>query len=83
MPKETYSIEVTDTYGGEPNYSWVRRGATHATSRRGKIAAAKKLAGWNGWCRVKVDDFGDMLEIRPTRSSGVCQIAFVTYKDAS
>lgn len=78
-----HDIEVTDTFGGEANYCWVKRGTTKCRSRRGLIAAAKKLAGWDGWCRVSVTDFGDMLEIRPTRSSGVCQIAFVTYKDAS
>ena len=79
-----YEIEVTDTFGGEANYCWVKRGTTKCRSRRGLIAAAKKLAGLDGWCRVSVTGFvGDMLEIRPTRSSGVCQIAFVTYKDAS
>ena len=76
-----WNIEITDTFGGEANYCWVKRGTTKANSRRGRIEAAKKLAGWNGWCRVQVLDFGDMLEIRPTQSSGVCQIAFVTWAD--
>jgi hypothetical protein len=77
-----FNIEVTDTFGGEPNYCWVKRGKTRAASRRGKIAAAKRLAGWEGWCRVKVEDCGDQLTIRPTDTSGVCQIAFVTWSDA-
>lgn len=76
MPR--YAIEVTDTYGGEPNYVWVRRGTTTRTSRRGLIAAAKTLAGWDGWCRVRVTEYDDCLELRPTDSSGVCQVAFVT-----
>lgn len=79
MAKPVYEIEVTDTFGGEANYVWVRRGTTRAQSRRGQIEAAKKLAGWVGWCRVRVDDFGDSLTIRPTVSSGVNQIAFVTF----
>jgi hypothetical protein len=48
-----FNLEVTDTFGGEPNYCWVKRGPTKATSRRGVIRALKKLAGWDGWCRVK------------------------------
>jgi hypothetical protein len=76
-----HDIEVTDTFGGEANYCWVRRGTTRANSRRGLIKAAKELAGWTGWCRVNVEDFGDQLVIRPTASSGVCQIAFVTWRD--
>jgi hypothetical protein len=79
MSKPTYNIEVTDTFGGEANYCWVKRGTTTARSRRGKIEAAKRLAGWTGWCRVKASDYGDVMEIRPTESSGVCQIAFVTF----
>jgi hypothetical protein len=76
-----YHIEVTDTFGGEANYCWVKRGATRATSRRGLIAAAKRVAGWTDWCRVKVEDWGDMLVVRPTDTSGVCQIAFVSWQD--
>lgn len=74
-----FEIEVTDTFGGEANYCWVKRGKTNAKSRRGRIEAAKDLAGWRGWCRVKVEDMGDTMTIRPTDSSGVNQIAFVTW----
>jgi hypothetical protein len=74
----TLSIEVTDTFGGEANYCWVKRGTTKATSRRGIIAAVKRVAGWTDWCRVKVvyADY-DMMEIRPVNTSGICQVAFV------
>lgn len=73
-------IEVTDTFGGEPNFAWVKRGTTKAQSRRGIVRAVNKLAGWTGWCRVHVEDCGDMMIVRPTASSGVCQIAFVTFE---
>ena len=76
-----HNIEVTDTFGGEANYCWVKRGTTKATSRRGLVNAAKKLAGWDGWCRVNVEDCGDLLIVRPTLSSGVCQVAFLTYSE--
>jgi hypothetical protein len=70
-------IEVTDTFGGEPNYCWVKRGKTRAKTRRGLVAAVKRVAGWQGWCRVDVWDTGGSLIVRPTLRSGVCQIAFV------
>ena len=77
-----YTIEATDTFGGEANYAWVKRGTTKATSRRGLIRAAKALAGWDGWCRVVVHHYdGDSMEIRPTQSSGVLQVAFVHWED--
>lgn len=77
----TAHIEITDTFGGEANYCWVIRGTTTRASRRGIVEAVKDLAGWRGWCRVHVTDYGDMMEIRPTQSSGVCQVAFVTWGD--
>ena len=76
----TAQIEITDTFHGEANYCWVRRGSTTARSRRGIISAVKNLGGWTGWCRVRVEDCGDTMIVRPTASSGVCQIAFVTWE---
>jgi hypothetical protein len=74
-----HSIEVTDTFSGEANYSWVRRGTTERNARRGLIDAAKELAGWR--CRVRVEDVGDMLTIRPVSTAGLCQVAFVMWID--
>ena len=60
-----YRIEVTDTFAGEANYCWVKR-----------------VAGWQGWCRVRLDSWcGDTIVIRPTDSSGICQIAFAIWED--
>jgi len=74
-----YDIEVTDTFAGEANYCWVKWGRTRARTRTGVIRAVKRVAGWNGWCRVHVEDLGDMLIVRPTATSGVNQIAFATW----
>ena len=76
-----YNIEVTDTFAGEANYCWVKRGSTRAESRRGVVDAVKRLAGWHGWCRVHVEDHGDSFVVRPTASSGVNQIAFATWSE--
>lgn len=75
----TYQIEVTDTFSGEANYCWVRRGTTQGETRRAKIAAVRRLAGWHVSIRVDCSDYGDMLEVRPR---GICQIAFVIWSDA-
>ena len=76
-----FRLEVTDTFGGEPNYCWVKRSQTKATSRRGVIRALKRLAGWDGWCRVVVHHWdGDSMVLRPTASSGVCQVAFAYWE---
>jgi len=77
-----YRIEVTDTFAGEANYCWVKRGTTKAKTRRGIIRAVKRAAGWEGWCRVRLDSWcGDTIVIRPTDSSGILQIAFVIWED--
>jgi hypothetical protein len=76
-----FYLEVTDTFGGEPNYCWVKWGHTRAQSRRGVVRAIKTLAGWHGGVRVKVEDLGDTLIVRPTDTSGVNQIAFAHWAD--
>lgn len=81
--RASIDIEVTDTFGGEANYCWVIRKTIQvrkAVSRRTVVRKVKEVAGWTGWCRVRVSDFGDLLEIRPTIASGVNQVAFVTFR---
>lgn len=40
-----YRVEYTDTFGGEANYSWVRRATIEATSPRSAITKAKAEFG--------------------------------------
>lgn len=51
--KTTYYIEVTDTYGGELNYCWIRRYAVRASSERGAMRVIGDHEGYNlrydGW----------------------------------
>jgi hypothetical protein len=75
-----YHYECTDTFGGEANYSWVKRGHVafrKPVSNATLIRAVKKAIGWEGWCRVHVSQFGDSMELRPTQTSGVNQVCFV------
>lgn len=73
-------VEYTDTYGGEANYSWVRRDEiplvegepTRSTARRAKAAMGvtglKGRSCWNG----------DHYEFRPHRCATVL-LAYLQY----
>jgi len=45
MKKNLYYIEITDTFGGEANYSWVTRHILRAKSPRGAINRLSRLSG--------------------------------------
>lgn len=69
---QKFNIEVTDTYGGEANYSWVRRFTFVASSVRGAIQMLAKEygAGWR-----KDFDTGDLAKYNLTNCAITC---FVT-----
>lgn len=78
--KTVIQWEMTDTFGGESNYSWVRRGVvdTHEGEDFSDLAAirrVKKEIGWNG-LRCKVDNYGDTIALYPV---GMCQVCFITF----
>ena len=69
----TYKIEITDTYAGESNYSWVQRLEVKAKSMRGAISQAARHYGYKGF---RLDCMcGDYASYK---LSGACIIAFVT-----
>ena len=72
----TFNIEITDTFGDEANYSWVRRYQVKAASFK---AAARKLAslyGCAGWrCAGNYGNFADY------NLSGSCVCAFITLSE--
>ena len=71
-----WNVELTDTFGGEANYSWVRRDQLElpadATDRQ-VMTAAKAALGLTG-TRCRRFDFGEGFELRPC---GSCTVAFV------
>ena len=71
--KHIYRIEVTDTFGGESNYSWVRRYEFTAKSDLAAVRKAKGLAGWGG-IHCEREDYSDQIVLRPR---GICQIMFI------
>ena len=61
------NFEITDTFGGEANYSWVRRGTFQfkdSITEKGLIRKAKKWAELSG-VRCDVDTYGEMISIKP------------------
>ena len=75
-----FSLELTDTFGGEPNYAWVRRGEItlpeDATERQ-IVRAAKRAFGLTG-LRARKESYGDLISL-DFAPSGVCQILFITF----
>lgn len=73
-----WAVEYTDTFGGEANYSWVRRANVKHVSDESDLAVmrrAKKAMGLNG-VRGRSSNLGDTLEFRPFRS---CTVMFASF----
>ena len=74
----TYNVELTDTFGGEANYSWVKRytfTVPESASDLTIIRKAKQLAGLtNVPCRK--ESMGDMFALYP---AGACVVCFISY----
>lgn len=70
-----FNIEVTDTFGGEPNYCWVRRYTFEAKSMLGAI---QKLAREynSGWRK----DYDTGSEAR-YNLEGAAVCCFISYAD--
>jgi hypothetical protein len=78
------NIEVTDTFGGEANYSWVNRKTyefdeNSAPSRQGIVRLAKKFMGMTGDpCLTEFG--GDWMTITPKGKNAPCIICFVNFE---
>lgn len=73
-------IELTDTFAGESNYSWVKRyRLEHKPDEtdRALMRRVKKTLGWSG-IRCAVVNYGEMIDIRPTDAA---LVAFVTWEE--
>ena len=72
-----FSVEYTDTFGGEANYCWVERRTFEApanTSTRALMRKAKQLVGLTG-VRGRVEDYGDEMRFYPY---GMATVMFVS-----
>jgi hypothetical protein len=77
-----WTVQVTDTFGGEANYAWVRNYeivTPEPTSQTRVVKRAKEIAGWTGHeCKTERID-SDTYIVRPKR---LLQIMFIDYKDS-
>ena len=62
----TWDIEVTDTYGGEANYSFARRYAVHTADDISDLALVRRIKGVAGYSGIRGQTCisGDFVEIR-------------------
>lgn len=74
----TVSYEYTDTFGGEANYAWVKRGEFQDSPRTPDNLIVKKVKALVGLTGVKCKrtHYGDMIELRPYGSATVLFINF-------
>lgn len=78
-------VEVTDTFAGEANYSWVKRYEVRGLENKSDLAIVrhvKRLIGWNGH-RCDTDTSGDQITTRPRGEHQVCFITWHTVGSAS
>ena len=74
----TFQAELTDTFGGEANYSWVRRRTFTAPGNASDallVRRAKAALDIQG--RHTKADMGDTIELR---FPGACVVCFITPK---
>lgn len=66
----TWDVEVTDTFGGQANYSWVERSKLRVPDDISELALVRRIksaAGYSG-IRGRAEISGDFVEIRfPSR----------------
>jgi len=78
----TYQVELTDTYGGEANYAWVRRATIQVpegASDRSIVRQAKAAIGLTG-VRCSTSSYGDTIQLDIV---GACQRCFISWDDSS
>lgn len=81
IKRDTFKMDVefTDTFGGEANYSWVKRATLTfpvGASDRAIMRAAKQAMGLST-VRGRLDSHGDAFEFRPYRSATVMFVSTV------
>lgn len=79
--------EITDTFAGDANYSWVRRGTikTKPGENFSDLAAVRRVKREIGLSAYpcKTYKYGNMIELRPIGLLQVCFITFHSFVSAS
>ena len=93
----TYAIEITDTFAGEANYSWVKRDTITMpeitvfgydgaqgyakANQRFRRQLVRKAKAIAGWTGARCKTY-DHGDMIEIRPRGACLVAFVTYSYA-
>lgn len=75
----TWDIEVTDTFGGQPNYSWVERSKLRVPDDISDLALVRRIKAVTGYSgiRGRATVMGDSVLIRfPAR----CVVIFANVR---
>lgn len=72
----TANAEMTDTYGGEANYNWVKKTKVTAKTEREIIRKIKSEFGLTGVKCKKIDYCGNTITLKP---QGMCRIVFINF----
>jgi hypothetical protein len=76
--KMIITAEHTDTFGGQANYSWVRREEFEMKPEATRIAVVREVKKRMGLqCRTITTDFGDHLSLKFV---GMAQILFIYWE---
>ena len=75
----TYNLELTDTFAGEANYSWVKRAQLDAPSNASRLTLVRRAKAWAGLAGMpcEVSECGEMIMIKPRWQ---CVVLFVTWE---
>ena len=75
----TWDIEVTDTFGGQANYSWVRRGKLRVPDDISDLALVRRIKSVAGYSGIRGQTYvsGDSVEIR---FPGRCVVIFANVR---
>lgn len=71
-----YSYTMTDTFGGEPNFAWARRGELELPEGASDLALVRRVKrelGMEG-VRCRKENWGETLVLRPIEQ---CVVVFV------
>jgi len=73
------NFEHTDTFGGESNYSWLRKESLIVNDNISDLAIVRKAKAWAGITgfKCKVEKLGEMIAIYP---KGLCHVIFITFE---
>lgn len=72
---KTFNVEITDTFGGESNYSWVERYTVQAKSMLGAIRQVSRLYGGHWRKQIECGDYAQY------KMTGACIVAFINYSE--